>query len=729
MDKINSSKVKDVFKNVGRMKGLEIWRIEKFEAVPWPKSEFGKFYTGDSYVILSTKETNGVLSNDIHYWIGNESTQDKYGAAAIYTVHLGDQLSDRAPQHRETQEHESSLFQSYFKKGIRYLDGGTDSGFNKVTTNAEGEPRLFRMKGKRNVRIRQVPLTIQSMNQHDYFLLDSGRKIFVYPPKMMNNFQKTKANEIAKQIRDQDHNGRASVHILDHPISYDDRKEFFGILGCTSSNPAIPDVQEEDDDDVIEMKENATITLYNATTKPGYFTTSTGGLLKISSKPLRQEMLKTDICSILDTGIGIFVWIGKEASTEDKALAMSKAQEFITANKYPNWTQLHRIVEGAEPVQFKQYFATWRESQQHRIQHKKIAGKDSVEFHPSTLHKKKSGRGGFMTDDNGKGNVELWRVQNRELVVVRQEMQGMFFDRNCYLIKYSALNKGGSVIYFWQGKHASVLDKGASAILTVNMAEKMESGAVQVLVNQGYEPRHFLKIFMGKFVISCGSAEEFLKNKDSGIKPNENRLFKIRGTNEYNVHAEQMKAVAASLASDDTFIMSTPATTYVWMGVGTSEAEKEMAKNNVERISPGSNAIIIQEGAEPPEFWKALGGKGDYDRELDKPGAPFLDTRLFHCKVRNDGKFVVREILNFYQDDLDIDDVFILDGGDEIYVWEGIDCSEEEKEKSMQLANTYIQTEPSARTPASVNIITIQQGNEPKSFKQLFPKWKNNFWK
>lgn len=48
---------------------------------------------------------------------------------------------------------------------------------------------------------------------------------------------------------------------------------------------------------------------------------------------------------------------------------------------------------------------------------------------------------------------------------------------------------------------------------------------------------------------------------------------------------------------------------------------------------------------------------------------------------------MVKEILNFYQDDLDVDDVFILDGGDEIYVWEGVDCSDEEKEKSMQLAS------------------------------------------
>jgi len=32
--------------------GLEIWRIENFNPVPIPESSHGKFFTGDSYVIL-----------------------------------------------------------------------------------------------------------------------------------------------------------------------------------------------------------------------------------------------------------------------------------------------------------------------------------------------------------------------------------------------------------------------------------------------------------------------------------------------------------------------------------------------------------------------------------------------------------------------------------------------------------------------------------------------------
>lgn len=173
--------------------------------------------------------------------------------------------------------------------GIRYLTG-CSGGFNKYASNVEAGKRLFRVTGKRNVRIRQVDLDIQSMNQNDYFILDTGRKIFIHPPYKMDKFQKTQANEIAKQIREQDHHGRASIHILDHPICLADRTEFFGVLRCKSNNPELPNASA--DDDVIEMKENTTITLYNASAKPGYFT---NGLMKISTQPFTQDMLKSDV--------------------------------------------------------------------------------------------------------------------------------------------------------------------------------------------------------------------------------------------------------------------------------------------------------------------------------------------------------------------------------------------------------------------------------------------------
>lgn len=80
--------------------------------------------------------------------------------------------------------------------------------------NAAGEKRLFHVKGKRNVRVRQVAVSVASMNKGDCFILDAGRDIHVYVGPNAKRVEKLKAISAANQIRDQDHNGRSSVHIL-----------------------------------------------------------------------------------------------------------------------------------------------------------------------------------------------------------------------------------------------------------------------------------------------------------------------------------------------------------------------------------------------------------------------------------------------------------------------------------------------------------------------------------
>lgn len=209
--------------------------MQNFEPVPVPPKTYGKFYTGDSYIVLNvslheiflnfgeivipeslqTKQSkSGVLSWDIHFWLGLETTQDEAGSAAILSVQLDDRHNGAPIQHREVQDHESSLFLSYFKGGVRYADGGVKSGFNEVETNAAGERRLFQVKGSKNVRVRQVPIGIGSMNKGDCYILDGGHEIYVYVGPRAKRVEKIKAIAAASQIRDQDHAGRANVHII-----------------------------------------------------------------------------------------------------------------------------------------------------------------------------------------------------------------------------------------------------------------------------------------------------------------------------------------------------------------------------------------------------------------------------------------------------------------------------------------------------------------------------------
>lgn len=724
------------FVNAGKTKGLEIWRIENFEPVTYPKNDYGKFYSGDSYIVLNTKQSkNNVFSWDVHFWLGLETSTDEAGAAAIYTVQLDDILNGGPIQHREVQNHESQLFLGYFKNGVRYQTGGVASGFTQVQINAIGEKRLFQVKGKRNVRVNQVNLSVSSMNKGDCFILDAGNNIYVYVGSGAKRVEKLKAISAANQIRDQDHNGRAVVHINDEYSSQIDQEEFFTILGSGSPS-TVPEAAIGEDDETFERTDATKVMLYLVTDASG-----TLQVTEIATKPLRQDMLITTECHILDTGSGIYVWIGRGASATEKSQALARANNFLTTKKYPTWTQVHRIVEGAESTPFKQYFSTWRDRGMTHTRLIRAANDDDSdtsldeEIDPSIFHKMKKSGGsaiGFMPD-NGEGDVEVWRIENMELVPIDPENVGMFFGGDSYIVKYEYRNKRGghgTVLYYWQGTQSSLDEKAASAIHTVRLDNELGGAAIQVRVTQGYEPRHFLKVFKGKLIFFAGGHASGFKNihDHDTYDADGTRLFRVRGTDNSDVSAIQKDEKAASLSTNDVFVLETPEHTYIWHGAAASEFEEEMALEVAKRLSPDRDAEVIEEGSEPSAFWDALGGEGDYDKELDPAGAPFLEPRLFHCRILLNGKFKVEEIGDFTQDDLDVDDIMVLDGGDEIYVWEGQGSTEEERDKAVDMAQQYIRTDPTDRSEETVPIIKIHQASEPRSFKRLFPVWDDQYW-
>ncbi|XP_061381862.1 gelsolin-like [Danaus plexippus] len=357
-DARQKASVHPAFANAGTKAGLEIWRIENFDPVAVPAAEHGKFYKGDSYIVLkTTSDKKKNLSWDIHYWIGSESSQDESGAAAILSVGLDDKFNDKAIQHREAMGYESQQFLGYFKNGaVRYLDGGHDSGFNHVVTNPGAEKRLFQVKGKKNIRVRQVDPLISSMNKGDVFILDVDNSILVYVGSSAKNVEKLKAISIANQIRDQDHNGRGKVDIIDQYSSDVDVDKFFTSLGSGSKN-LVPDESAGGDDQTFEKNEERSVVLSEVS--------DSSGKLKITplTGPYRQDQLKPQDTYILDTVSGsIYVWVGKQASPKEKSEAMSKAEQYLSSKNYPSWVHVARIPQGTEPAIFKQYFTTWRDA-------------------------------------------------------------------------------------------------------------------------------------------------------------------------------------------------------------------------------------------------------------------------------------------------------------------------------------------------------------------------------
>ena len=107
-----------LFAGAGQAPGVEIWRIEAMKPVKQDDTSSGKFFSGDSYIILHTfTERTGQIAMNAHFWLGDDSSQDERGAAALLTVELDQLLGDLPTQFRECQGCESTEFLQLFKNG------------------------------------------------------------------------------------------------------------------------------------------------------------------------------------------------------------------------------------------------------------------------------------------------------------------------------------------------------------------------------------------------------------------------------------------------------------------------------------------------------------------------------------------------------------------------------------------------------------------------------------
>ncbi|XP_073455642.1 gelsolin isoform X1 [Aquarana catesbeiana] len=709
------------FEKAGKAPGLQVWRIEKFDLVAVPQNHYGSFFTGDAYIVLNTiKQRSGNLQYDLHYWLGDECTQDESGSAAIFTVQMDDHLGGKPIQNREVQGFESHTFLGYFKSGIKYKAGGVASGFTHVVPNDVAVQRLLQVKGRRLARATEVPVSWSSFNQGDCFILDLGDEVYQWCGSKSNRFEKLKATTVAKDIRDNERHGRARVYVVEEGM---EREKMIEVLGEK------PDLPEGPSDDV---KADAT----NRKLAKLYKVSNGGGAMSVSlvadENPFTQAALNSDDCFILDHGSDgkIFVWKGKNANLEERKMALKTATEFISKMGYPKHTQIQVLPESGETPLFKQFFKNWRDkdtTQGMGIAYipNNIAKIENVPFDVSSLHDSSAMAAQHGMVDDGSGAKQIWRIEASEKVPVSASNYGQFYGGDSYIILYSYSHGGkkGQIIYTWQGLDSSKDEITASAFLSAQLDEELGGGPVQVRVVQGKEPPHLLSLFGGKpmIVYKGGTSREGGQVQDSNI-----RLFQVRASSSGCTRAVEVDVAASNLNSNDAFVLKTPSAAFLWVGQGASDPEKRGAQELLNVL--GVSGSQIAEGSEPDDFWEALGGKGPYRtsaRLKDRLNAH--PPRLFAC-TNKIGRFIIEEVPGeLTQDDLATDDVMLLDVWDQVFVWIGNEAQEEEKKEAIASASKYIESDPAnrdKRTPIAV----IKQGFEPPTFTGWFLGWDNDYW-
>jgi len=337
-----------VWAKAGKKPGLQIWRIEKFK-VKASKTDHGTFYNDDSYICLNTyeKPDDNKLYWDIHFWLGETTSQDEAGTAAYKTVELDDFLGGGPVQHREVSGHESSAFLDLFKDngGIRLLEGGVASGFNVVKPE-EYRARLLHLKGRKNIRVSEVSVEYASMNSGDVFILDKGLDIYQWQGKKAGKNEKARAGQLCRAL-DDERRGKPEVHVYGQTDK--DIAEFYCHFAEYKEGEAV-EISDESVDDA-EWEKKSDKILMQLSDASG-----TMEFKEVAKVNVKRSQLDSKDVFVFDIGNEVFVWIGKDATAEEKKGGLQYAGQYLKDYKRPSFLPITKILEGQDSNAFYSSF-------------------------------------------------------------------------------------------------------------------------------------------------------------------------------------------------------------------------------------------------------------------------------------------------------------------------------------------------------------------------------------
>ncbi len=179
----------------------EVFRVENFDLVQVNEDEENRFYSGDCYIVLYAFNNGNRDSYMIYYWLGNHSSQDEQGTAALKAIELDDRLGGSPVQVRVVQGKEPPHFLAIFKGDFTIFQGGISSAFDHGAGGdvSVGGTYLLQVHGRLRMTTKavQVPLAASSLNTNDCFVLVTPGETYVWMGKGSTGDERETARSLA----------------------------------------------------------------------------------------------------------------------------------------------------------------------------------------------------------------------------------------------------------------------------------------------------------------------------------------------------------------------------------------------------------------------------------------------------------------------------------------------------------------------------------------------------
>jgi len=316
--------------------GIKVWRIESFNVKSWPENLYGSFYDGDSYIVLITnKNTAGIVFREAHMWVGRKTTADESGTAAYKIVELDDYFDRKVTLVWNSQGNETEHFLNAFDGKIKIMHGGINSGFKHV----EKEIKPVELFEIFNSRVIQVKPNADSLTSKNSFVLDTQDVIYLWRGKNSRNMENFNAAMLVNDLKVD----RGKIITKDINQGEED-EEFWIFLGGKK--------EVKDTHNKYSGKRNSQSLLHE---KKMNRISDCSGELKIKEIEFGKENLNSDDVFLIQTYENIVLWIGKDSSRNEKIHCMGHTRKYVKENKLTG-VKIFLVNEGNEPTYFESMF-------------------------------------------------------------------------------------------------------------------------------------------------------------------------------------------------------------------------------------------------------------------------------------------------------------------------------------------------------------------------------------
>jgi len=277
---------------------------------------------------------------------GTESSQDEKAASAINAVKLDDEVGGKAIQVRVVQGKEPRHFIKMFGGKMVVFSGGKASGFKNMQdydTYDQDGTRLFRVRTcSEDVRTTQIqPEEASSLYTEDVFILETPSNTWIWAGEESSSDEMNHAKVMAEIVSP----GRDVTTITEGS----EPDDFWTSLGGKGSPSKL---SNELQSPILEPR------LFHCK-----LSEHTGKFRAYEIFNFEKDDMVEDDVMILDSGDEIYVWIGNDATENERKESLKLAENYINADpseRNSGNTLIFAISQGEEPTSFTCVFPSWK---------------------------------------------------------------------------------------------------------------------------------------------------------------------------------------------------------------------------------------------------------------------------------------------------------------------------------------------------------------------------------